>query len=246
MVEGAANPVGKLLEYLEKAVNIEPMTSTLEVWAKVLDCPADDSGTIARGIVMLLDLTDSAQRAIQEYLPGNKTLYLKPYPKIISILTNYSPFQPWQLYRSKLDAEVMTALRFGSLNLGLLYPTSDPEKSLAFSEFTERLHSLLGDCLDSDLPEDLKRLFVRHLEAIRDALIEYQLGGTADIEAVVDQAIGSMHRNAKVFEALSERGLGFVRNVFDTIAGVNELITFSQSLVLLSGPAGLAMLPLLK
>ena len=195
---------------------------------------------------MLMDLSVTARDAVDDYVPGDKTLFLPPFSRIDKILSSHSPNKQWQTYKSYLDADTMSALKFGNYALSLSYPGANPKKSEEISVFIQRLEGLLAECMKSDLSNEIKMLFIRHLESIRMALIEYQCGGTADLVGVVDTAIGSMHRHAKSIESESAEGLTFAKKVFDAIANVNEIVTFTQSLLSLSGPVALNLLPLIK
>ncbi|WP_339483162.1 hypothetical protein [Pseudomonas sivasensis] len=245
-MQEANNPVGKLLGYMNKAVEIPGDVITADAWASILGCKLDDSRSLVRGLGMMMDLSVTARKAIEEYVPGDKTLFLPPFARIDRILSNHAPNQQWKSHKAQLDADTMSALRFGNYALGLSYPAANAEKSAEISDFIERLGSLLEECLKSDLSPEIKKLFVRHLEGIRTALLDYKLGGTSDLGEVVDTAIGSMHRHASAIEGESKGGLAIARKVFDAIANANEVITFSQSLILLSAPVALNLLPLIK
>jgi len=244
-VQEVNNPVGKLLGYMVSAAEIPGNALTLDAWCKVLGCAQDDPRSMVNGLTMLMDLSVTARNAVETYVPGDKTLFLAPFNRIDQLLSSYLLHQQWNSSRNLLDAETMSALRFGNHALGLSYPAAQTDKSTQISDFTKKLDSLLAQCLESDLTPEIKKLFIRHLEAIRKSLLDYQVGGTAELEAVVDQAVGAMHRHLGAIETQSEEGLKIAGIVFDTIAKVNELITFSQSLLLLA-PAATALLPLLK
>jgi hypothetical protein len=245
-MQEANNPVGKLLGYITKALEIPGNVATFQVWPKVLDCDQDDSRSTVQGLFMLMELSATAKKAIIDYVPGDKTLFLPPFDRVDIILGGHQPNQEWQTYKNYLDPATVSALQFGNYALGLAYPTASTETSAKISEFTRKLELLLSECLDSDLTQEIKCLFIRHLEAIRKSLLEYQVGGTADLEAVLDQAIGSMHRHVGAIEAQSENGLSIAKRVFETIANANEMITFSQSVLALAAPATMMLLPFLR
>lgn len=245
-MQEAKNPVGKLLGYMEKAVEAPGNIFTSQAWAQVFSCKPDDSRSVVRGLAMLMDLSVTSRRAIEQYVPGDKALFLAPFPRIDKLLSNHSFTDQWQTHKPMLDAVSMSALKFGDYALTQAYPAANPEKSAEIAAFLQRLEDLVNECLKSELSHDVQKLFIRHLEAIRKALLDYHLGGTADLESVVDQAIGSMHRHAEVIGGESEKGLAIARRVFEAIAGVNELVTFSQSVLLISAPLAVNLLPLLR
>lgn len=240
------NPVGKLLGYMSKASAVHGSALTITAWSEALGCRENDSRSMVKGLAMLMDLSITAKKAIEDYVPGDKTLFLPPFSRIDKILSTHQPNEQWQSHKNQLDAATMSALQFGDYALSLSYPAAIPEKSAGISDFIERLGSLLDECLESDLSPEIKKLFVRHLEAIRKSLLDYRLGGTTDLEGVVDQAIGSMHRHIVAIENESKGGVNIARKVFETLANANELITFSQNVLLLSGPIAATLLPIIK
>lgn len=244
-MQEANNPVGKLLAYITKALEVPGEVATFQAWPMILGCDADDSRSTVQGLLMLMELSATAKKAIIDYVPGDKTLFLPPFDRIDVVLGGHEPAQAWKKYKMYLDPATMSALQFGNYALGLAYPAASTETSTKISDFIKKLELLLSECLDSDLTQEIKQLFIRHLEVIRKSLLEYQVGGTADLEAVLDQAIGSMHRHVGAIEAQSKDGLSIAKRVFETIANVNEMITFSQSALLLVAPAAAALLPLL-
>ncbi|MNI58737.1 hypothetical protein D3C73_1138620 [compost metagenome] len=195
---------------------------------------------------MLMDLCDSAEAAIREFVPGDQSLFLPPFARINQLLSNHVPNKQWQGYKVLLDATTMTALKFGNYSLGLAYPAAKPETSARIADFIEKLDDLLAECLESDLTDQIKKLFIHHLEAIRKSLLDYRVGAPAELTVVVDQAVGAMHRHLTSIEEQPAGALETAKKVFSAIATANEVITFTQTALLLSAPVAAMLLPHLK
>ncbi|OUM08763.1 hypothetical protein BW686_01980 [Pseudomonas syringae] len=244
--ENTNNPVGKLLGYMTKAADLSGNISSLYAWATVLGCKPNEPRLLVQGLGMLMELSVTARNAIETYVKGDKSPYLSPFKNIDKLLSTCSLDTPWQQYKSLLNVETMSALKFGDLALRLEFPAAQPENAAKIAELVEKLSTLLSECLKSDLNSDVKKLFVKHLEAIRKSLLDYMTGGTADLEGTVDEAIASIHRHSDLIGKSSEKGMSVVKRMVDAIGKANELVTFSQSLILVSGPTALALLPFLQ
>lgn len=242
-MEEANNPVGRLLGYMEKALEIPGETSTHDAWATIIGCGPKDSRSMVRGLSMLMDLCESAEEAIRKYIPGDQTLFLPPFERINRILSNHMPNTQWQGCKQMLDATTMTALKFGNYSLGLAYPAAKEEISTRIVEFIEKLDALLAECLDSDLTNEIKNLFIHHLEAIRKSLLDYRVGAPTQLEVVVDQAVGAMHRHLTAIQEQPVGALETAKKVFSAVATANEVITFTQNALLLAAPVTAVLLP---
>ncbi|MNJ57615.1 hypothetical protein D3C77_532110 [compost metagenome] len=114
-------------------------------------------------------------------------------------------------------------------------------------DFIEKLDTLLRDCLNSNLPETLQKLFQSNLESLRRALISYKISGIQGIEDEVDRVVGAMTRHSsEIRDQTEETSKGFMNSFFELVGNINESIQLAETAAKLSGPAIVAFLPMLQ
>lgn len=238
------NPFETLHHLMDQAREMAPSTMTLDVWATVLKCPASNSLAIAQGLNRLVQLIEQSRRAIA-FIPGDRDRFQKPIDQLEQMLKSQNLTRLWNDYRGYLDPSTMTALDFGTYALTQFYPGASPEKSIEIRQFMEKLDELLAEALDSDLPEPIKKLFVKHLEALRSALLRYRMDGPEVLEDALNGAVGAMQRNAAELQAQPKESRELFQRFWDLLSKVNDIASGYQNATDLLISASPLLLPLI-
>ncbi|WP_236238446.1 hypothetical protein [Pseudomonas faucium] len=240
------NPVGRLHDILREAFAHKETAITQTVWEAVLDAPPGDIGALLRLIADVIHLQEQAKQALKEGVEGDPSIYLAPFHKLDLVFAKIDLSTRWSNSRQHLDEVTLGALAFGNHVLEAKSGKCKLNSEQAI-EFIERLDQLLRDCLNSNLPEPLQKLFQKNLESLRQALISYKISGIQGLEDEIDRLIGAMSRHsAEIRDQVDETSKGFMKSVFEIIAGINESIQLAETAVKLSGPAVVALLPIIQ
>lgn len=239
------NPVGRLLAYMNAALRIQGEHVACDGWAMLLGCEKDDPQAIAKGLRELSDLTEACETALREHVKGDPAIFLQPLKNVRSMISKFAFNQAWQVCRNHIDASTIQGLSFGHHTLSNSYPTTDPQVQENILAFIEKLEGLLKECLASDLSEELKTLFIRHLEAIRASLLDYLAGRPDKIQEVSDQAVGAFVKNLPSVECSSLEGKSVAKKVIEHFSSVNQILAKTHEMMTLASPMIEKLLPLL-
>lgn len=240
------NPVGRLHDILREACAHKESATTQAVWEAVLDARPGDIGGLLRLIADFIHLQEQAKQALKEGVEGDPSIYLAPFKKIDQVFARIDLSVRWGSLKQHLDESTLSALAFGNHVLAAKHGQCKLNSEQA-GEFIEKLDQLLRDCLSSKLPESLQKLFQKNLESLRQALISYKISGTQGLEDEIDRLIGAMSRHsAEIRDQVDETSKGLMKSVFEIIAGINESIQLTETAVKLTGPAVVALLPIIQ
>jgi hypothetical protein len=241
----AHNPFQRLHDLLAAAREKPQHAVTLDVWASVFSVSPTDVPALVKALAGLIALIDESKNAAERFIPGDKARFITPLIKIEGLLKAQNLAAQWANYAPHLDEGTMLALDFGIYAMSQYYPTSSPERSTQISELVDGLNMLLSECLESDLPSDLKRLFTKHLEALRTALLAFRVDGVEGLEDVMDSISGSMLRYRDPIKAELEAGNEFVKSFFEILGKANDVVSGYQTTVqIASSTAVTILLPL--
>ncbi|MBH3412862.1 hypothetical protein [Pseudomonas putida] len=240
------NPVGRLHDIYLEARRHKDTSFTHEVWRDVLDAPPEDTGGLLRLIADVIHLQEQAKQALKDGVEGDQTIYLAPFTKLDQVFSKIDLSIRWQNYKQYLDDTTLNALAFGSHVLQAKHGNCNMTSEQNI-EFIEKLDQLLRECIESNLPEQLKKLFHKNLESLRQALISYKISGVQGLEDELDRIVGAMSRHsAEIREQTDDASKGFMKSVFDVVGKINDSIQLAESAVKLSGPAVVALLPIFQ
>ncbi|MEX3775416.1 hypothetical protein [Pseudomonas sp. MYb118] len=240
------NPTGQLLDLMTAAREQGHNQHTIEALSTVFACKADDSISVARGILYAINLCAQARAATEKFIPGNKAIFLAPFDKIEGLFSRMNLLAAWSTYQPYISDSVIAALTFGDHSLSLTYAGESPETPQDIRDFISRLDVLLDECLASELAPELKALFLRHLESLRSALLEYRLNGSVSLEKALDEIAGSMARHQSTVGREYESGNIFIKGFFETLGKINDLVSTGQNIYLLGAPAAPLLLSVLN
>lgn len=235
-MDTTGNPVGNLLRYIERAAEVSPTVYAPVGWAYVFECEETDSMSIAQGVLMLRDLEQEARKAIVDNIKGKLDIYLAPLDGVQQMLLKCSFGQQWSHYKQHLTPLMIQGLRFGDHTLDNHYPATNPLVRKNVLAFLDQLDDLLKKCVESDLTDDLKALFIKHLEAIRTSLLDYLSGGLDRVESVADEAIGALARRVPEIDQSSAAGKGLAKKILESLSFANQVIAKTQETATLVSP----------
>lgn len=241
-MEEIKNPIVELTNILIAMREPHETTTTVDVLATAFKCNAEDLPSIVKGLSSMIQLVKDSKEAAEKFIPGENARFIEPFDRINKMLSNMNVSRPWGPSKAHLDQATMSALDFGGYALSQFYPAANPENISKIREFTTKLDELLEECLNSNLSADLKRLFSRHLEALRDALLKYRLDGSIELDDAMDTIVGSLLRNQETIRAEPKENKEIIDKFFDMLTKANTLVSGYQSAAQLAAPAATALL----
>lgn len=186
------NPAGRLYDLLEQARQYPSEEKTKTVWAGVFGVPENDTGSLLKNLADLIDLVHKAKSSIVRLTDIDHKLYLKPFENIEALLSHLNFETHWENWRSRLDDFTLYGLQFGADRLARESGIA-PIKDEQLEALRKELDDLINHVLESPhLPPDLKKLFLRNLEALRQAWSTYRLRGIEGLEQEIERSCGSI------------------------------------------------------
>lgn len=239
------NPIEDLYQILEVLTQQAQATPTLKAWSVALDFDPGDTVTVIRKFSWLLDLISRCKSA-SEHIPGDKELFLAPLTRVEKLLRAQNLNGQWASTSGYLDAATMTGLKFGIYAMQQFYPGAKPEQSTVIREFIQKLNELLEECLDSELSDEVKALFVRHLETIRAALLQTRFEGKDGLSDMLDSVYGSLIRHSDVINNEPSESTEIIQKFFTILGQANDMVSGWQNLSPLLAYSAPVLLPMFK
>jgi hypothetical protein len=241
-MEETHNPFTKLHDILNIARQEAPHAITLDVWAKVFNFTSTDTLAMVKAFSSLINLVAEARAAAEKFIPGEKSRFLAPLDKVDALLSNQNITVQWGQHKAYLDDVTMLGLDFGVYAMSQYYPAANSESPLQINEFVAKLNTLLEDCLSSDLSPELKKLFTRHLESLRAALLAFRVDGVKGLEEELDNIMGSILRHREPIKSESAGGKEFIKGFFEILGKVNDVVSGYQTTVQIAGSTAVTLL----
>lgn len=186
------NPAGRLYDLLDAARQYPSEEKTKTVWANVFGLPENDTAGLLNRLADFIELVRTAKSSIVRLSDIDHKLYLKPFENIEALLSQLNFETHWENWRNRLDDFTLYGLQFGADRLARssgLTPIKDDQLDALRSE----LDTLIEHVLESPhLPPDLKKLFLRNLEALRQAWSTYRIRGIEGLEQEIERSCGSI------------------------------------------------------
>ncbi|MEN5032099.1 hypothetical protein [Pseudomonas sp. Ps21-P2] len=224
------NPTGRLLDLMVLARGCGDNQSARKAWAKVFTCDPGDTGAILSSLAGLINLVAQAKAATQEHVSRKTELYLEPFPNLEAMLSRINLDASWQSSRAYLDDRTISCLEFGDLALSEHFGTTLLTVDLV-GQFLGDLDRLIQQCANSDVPEDLKKLFCKNLEDLRRALLAYRISGAAGLQEEIDRVAGAFVRHGHLIKEAGEdkESKDLTTSIFDMVGKLNESIQLAGS-----------------
>lgn len=236
------NPFARIYERLDKARGQATHLTVLRAWALTLGVPATGVVDIARALMDLDAEVQQCKELAEKFIPGDKQKFIAPLERTQQLLKQMDLNAQWSSYVSYLDENTMLALEFGVYAMSQFHPATSPEKSGKIDGFVQKLDQLLAECLESEMTPALKKVFIKHLESIRAAILGFLVDGPEALEAAVDGAVGAMLRHGENIKSESETGKAFIADFFNVLGKVNDLVSGYQTTAQIASSAALTLL----
>lgn len=241
-LETRNNPTGRLLDIVTAMNGIQDHISARDAWAQVFACPRDDTGALLRGLAQLIKLLTEAREATVAHAEGNSGLFLAPFDLIESMLAKINFDQSWSNVRAHISDRMLNSLEFGDNMLSGKYGMSSMNEA-KIEELLTSLSSLSSECLESKLPDELKKFFVQAIESLRSALLGYRIIGPEGIQDEIDRISATLYRRkASVRDAGENSETGsLVERFFKVLGDINASVQFTQNALMLGPPLFMAI-----
>ena len=224
------NPTGRLLDILQLVSRIPDSTRCRDAWAQIFACDRNDTSALLNGMARLINLLNEAKEATMQHAPGDPTIYLAPFAQIEVMLSRVSLDQQWNTIKGHVNDKMISGLEFGDHMLGFKYGAAAFDQQ-EIDALLSGLAELLGDCLSSQLPENLKRLFAKNIEGLRSALISYRISGAEGIQDEVDRIGGAVYRYRGEVESAQQdpQTSAFMDRFFSLVGRINDSVQIVQN-----------------
>lgn len=232
------NPAGRLHDLLSAARHQNPRENARKAWAAVFGIEPDDTGTLLKMLADLIDLAHETKVSIQRLDDVNHQLHLKPFKKIEALLSQLNLEASWESSMNYLDEPTLYGLQFSADRLsrasGFTQIGNDDILSLR-----KQIEELVNSVVDSSLPQELKLLLLRNLEAIRHALLAYRVRGIEGLQEEVERSVGSilLHRSDIVASKDKPEEQKVWQSFFKVIEQLNKLVSLARNTKELAAPA---------
>jgi len=232
------NPAGRLHDLLRTAQKQNGKEKARNAWGKVFDVDPSDTGLLLEMLASLIALISDTKISIKRLDDVDHGLYLKPFKKIEILFSQVNLDGSWEHWRKQLDEPTLYGLQFAadrlSRNTG---STSISKKEI--EELQAELEQFVANVIDSELPQGLRALFLKNLEAVRHALLVYRIRGIDGLEDELERAVGSLMLNQHYIPPAGENSVTrkFWERFFSVIERINMAITLSRGTKELAGPA---------
>lgn len=231
------NPAGRLHDLLRAAQKQPPKEKARNAWAKVFGVEPSDTGMLLEMLANLIGLVSDTKTSIERLDDVDHALYLKPFKKLETFLSQVNLDAQWEQWQKQLDEPTLYGLQFAadrlSRNTG---STSISEKDI--ESLQAELEQFVTSVLESDLPQGMKALFLRNLESLRHALLVYRIRGIDGLENELERAVGSLMLNQQHIPPAGDETppRKFWERFFVVIDRINKAVTLSRGANELAGP----------
>lgn len=196
------NPAGRLLDLLERAKTIaksRQKVGCLEIWTRLFEVEDNEVAKVYAGYVELINLTDTAKKAVENLDNIDRELYLKPFNRIQQGFVSTSFNHTWEQFAQYLDAATMTGLEYCSHTLSIHAGEKIIEIE-TLKELRKEIDNLRDKVVKATLPDVIRRLFYEKLEEMLRAIDTYQINGAEGMKRAIESAIGGVFLHNQVID----------------------------------------------
>ena len=187
--ETLTNPVARLLDVLERMCDQQGGTVAV-VWAKTFGSNVSEVPYLA--IAQTLSLVAEARAAVEAHIEDDdKKLYVDPFDHLSGVLGSMIMDQNPQPLLDGIRASMMS-LRFCAKMVDV-----DEHRRVdtdLVAELWDMVNELMDTVLASELPEPLRSVLYERIQAVRQAIEDFQLVGLDGLEVSLDGMVGALIR----------------------------------------------------
>jgi hypothetical protein len=191
MTRQIENPAENLLSIVEKACQVASHETQRKGWSFILNLEQDNDVDILDGIANTIKLIVRTKKAIDSLEEGyDKELFLNPVDRVLAQVRAVHLDGSWMPVTQSFDRNLKTSLQFCAnvLKMNLTQKSLDTNQ---IESWMKEIDALLIDIIESEVPQELKYLFVNHLEKLRRALLNYWLFGIEGVRSQLEESIGA-------------------------------------------------------
>ena len=239
------NSIKRLLRKLERVIdygdaNVSPASSASIAWMGAFEM-SDQEGLNTLLCNLIADVGECERTVIQD-TRINESLYLKHIAKVKRGLLSVNS-GTWDIFRKTFDEGLLDALQLISENISAHWG-EEVISDETLANLQSDVEDVINKVVDSDLEDNLKSVLFDGLEAVRNALLNYQMFGAEGIRNAVYRNIGSYARHREDFDKASNQGIEVVGAYKRFIDEVNAILSTALKFKQLSKPVA-QILPML-
>lgn len=187
------NVAQRLFDLLHEAAREPEKTRTRDVWAKVFGIPDEyQEHKLVAEVSMRLSGLHQETEALHTLMLETEVpreVFEPPLRKVEAAISATNIGAPWQTFKRHITPEVLLSLRYNSAILGSKErPIDETELENLLAEVADLEQKLT----DADLPDGVRVLIEKQLQAIRAALGDYKIKGASAIKDAVHKAAGEL------------------------------------------------------
>ena len=190
--ETLTNPVARLLGVLERMCDRDQQGGTVAVvWANTFGLNVSEVPYLA--IAQTLGLVAEARAAVEAHIEDDdKKLYVDPFDHLSGVLGSMIMDHNPQVLLDGIRASMMS-LRFCAKMVDIADERRRVDTDLV-AELWDMVNELMDTVLASELPEPLRSVLYERIQAVRQAIEDFQLVGLDGLEVSLDGMVGALIR----------------------------------------------------
>jgi hypothetical protein len=243
-IEVQNNPAGRLHQLLADAKQQEPNQSARDAWAKVFATEPGDTEAMLRMLSDLIALVRETEAAILRLDDVDHDLYLKPFKRIRSLLSQVHLDNAWEHWRNQIDETMLVGLRFSADKLSRISGITAIDTD-ELGDIREQIDLLFNQVTDSELDPALKIALLHNLSALRVAIAAFRIQGVEGLEQEIERSIGSIILRKEQIKAAGPPEKDAWTAFFGLVERLNKVVTFARNAKALAAPAVLKLAQLL-
>ncbi|MGE7429068.1 hypothetical protein ACQKLM_13270 [Bacillus thuringiensis] len=237
------NPASKLhtllSELYEACMTIDifsdPYPSYKKIWAKVFGIDPNNKTDLLSSITSTFQLFSETKEVMLNHELLNNERNLIFLSNIESALSSMNFDDDMRHFKEHMNQETLTALSFISDHMNFIYKYQENEISVEeINDLINDVDTLVQNITSSSLPQDVKTILFKDLDAIRHSLITYKISGTEGMKDALGKTIGSMFVNNEIITPVAQDEN--VKGVFNIIDKMNTVLSTGVAIKDLLGP----------
>ena len=176
-----------------------------EVWMEAMEIDPDEEDAEDRfhnSLSEVLLLINSCEQIVKRTSAMDQDLHLEQLTQAKRVIFRVHA-TIWNEFRDEFNVHFMRSLQWAARDMTYHWDEEIiSEESLATLQ--EGVEDIINRVVDSDLEYELKRVLIDGLEAVRQALLNYQMSGAEGIRQALDRNIGLLHRYREDFKVAYE------------------------------------------